>query len=98
MFQTLIGQSYRNLIETVHSPYTRLVYTNSLQVYMRFKNVVDCSQLLQGDPRLIQAQIIEYIISFIFEKKENWVQTQLTRLLPTENSLLPQPRHRRNCP
>jgi site-specific recombinase XerD len=62
MAQTLAGQPYRNFIETVHSPYTRMVYRNSLQLYMRFRKVNDCSQLIQGDPRLIQSQLIEYII------------------------------------
>lgn len=29
---------------------------------MRFRRVNDCSQPIQGDPRLIQSQLIEYII------------------------------------
>lgn len=39
-----------------------MVYRNSLQLYMRFRRVNDCSQPIQGDPRLIQSQLIEYII------------------------------------
>ena len=62
MSQTLAGQPYRNFIETVHSPYTRMVYRNSLQLYMRFRRLNDYSQPIQGDPRLIQSQLIENII------------------------------------
>jgi integrase len=59
----LSGQSYRNFIETVHSPYTRISYRNSLQLYLRHRNVSgSCEELLQGDPRLIQSQIIDYVI------------------------------------
>jgi hypothetical protein len=69
MSQTLAGQPFRNFIETVHSQYTRKVYTNPLQLYMRYRHVDDCSQLLHGDPRLIQSQIIEYIISLRENRK-----------------------------
>lgn len=68
MSQTLTGQPYRNFIETVHSPYTRMVYT-TLQLYMRFRKVNNCSQLLQGDLRLIQSQLIEYIIYLREDRK-----------------------------
>jgi integrase len=65
----LSGQPYRNFIETVHSPFSRAVYSNSLKLYMQYMKVEDCDQLLQGDPRLIQSQLVDYIIYLREEKK-----------------------------
>ena len=36
---------------------------------MLYRNVGECEQLLQGDPRLLQAQLIDYIIFLREEKK-----------------------------
>lgn len=36
---------------------------------MSYRNLSDCEQLLQGDPRLIQAQLIDYIIHLREERK-----------------------------
>ena len=59
----LSGQSYRNFIETLHSPYTRISYRNSLQLYLRHRNINgSCEELLQGEPKLIESQIIDYVI------------------------------------
>ena len=58
----LTGEAYRNFIEAVHSPYTRISYRNSLQLYMEYRKIDDCQQLLEGDPRLIQDQLRDYII------------------------------------
>jgi site-specific recombinase XerD len=58
----LTGQSYRNFIQTVHSPFTWIVYKNSLSLYLRYLNISDCETLLQQDPKLIQSQLIEYVI------------------------------------
>jgi integrase len=64
-----IGQSYRNFIETVHSPFSRAVYKNSLALYMQYRKVENCDQLLEGDPKIMQAQLIDYIISLKEENK-----------------------------
>jgi integrase len=57
-----IGPAYRNFIETVHSPFTRVVYKNSLRIYMQYRKIDDCNQLLEGDPKILQQQLIDYII------------------------------------
>ena len=56
------GQSYRNFIETIHSRFTRTAYKNSLSLYLRHRGVNDCEQLLQVDPKIIQSQLIDYVI------------------------------------
>ncbi|MPZ07678.1 MAG: hypothetical protein GEU26_14890, partial [Nitrososphaeraceae archaeon] len=67
----LKGQAYRNFIETVHSPFSRITYRNSLQLYMQFRQVQDCDQLLAEDPKIIQSQLIDYVISLREENKLN---------------------------
>jgi site-specific recombinase XerD len=57
-----IGPAYRNFIETVHSPFTRVVYKNSLRIYIQYRKIQDCNQLLEGDPKILQQQLIGYII------------------------------------
>jgi integrase len=56
------GKSYRNFIETIHSPFTKYAYRNALLNYMKFKKVENCDLLLEGDPRIIQEQLIDYVI------------------------------------
>jgi integrase len=56
------GQAYRNFIETIHSPETRGAYKNSLSLFLRYKGVDTCKQLLIGDPKMIQSQLIDYVI------------------------------------
>lgn len=36
---------------------------------MQYRKIEDCNQLLQGDPRIIQSQLIKYIIHLIEEGK-----------------------------
>ena len=59
----LTGQSYCNLMEAIDLPFSIILYINLLRLYTEYRKAEDCKQLLQGDPRLIQAQIIDYIIS-----------------------------------
>lgn len=65
----LTGQSYRNFIEAVHSPFSRIIYANYLKLYMQYRKIDDCEQLLRGDLRLIQAQLIDYTIHLREELK-----------------------------
>ena len=65
----LTGQSYRNFIEAIHSPFSRIVYANYLKLYMQYRKIDDCEQLLRGDLRLIQAQLIDYTIHLREELK-----------------------------
>jgi hypothetical protein len=63
------GNSYRNFIEAIHSPATRIVYKDALKHYMSWRKVQGCDQLLEGDIRLIQSQLIDYVIYLRQEKK-----------------------------
>ena len=36
---------------------------------MQFRKIENCDQLLEGDPKIIQSQLIDYIISLREEKK-----------------------------
>ncbi|MGI0001915.1 MAG: hypothetical protein ACRD42_02430, partial [Nitrososphaeraceae archaeon] len=73
----LAGQSYRNFIEAVPSVSSRLVYRNSLQLFMQYREIEDCSLLLKGDFKLIEQQIIDYII---------YLREELKLTKPTINS------------
>lgn len=58
----LSGASYRNFIETIHSPFSRVNYKNSLSLYMQFRKVDNGDSLVTEDPKLIQDSLINYII------------------------------------
>jgi integrase len=77
------GKSYRNFIEAVHSPFTRYVYKNSLKLYMEYRKVENCDQLLEGNPRILQQQIIDYIISLREDNKLN-ATTISSRVAPVK--------------
>ena len=77
----LTGKSYRNFIEAVHSPHTRYSYNNSLSLYLKYKKVDSCDLLLQEDPRLIQQQLIDYII-YLREDLKISSSTINTRVAP----------------
>lgn len=63
------GKSYRNFIQTVHSPFSRTVYKNSLSLYMKYKGVEECDLLLTKDPKIIEGSIIDYIVHLREELK-----------------------------
>jgi site-specific recombinase XerD len=54
--------AYRLFIESLSSPASRIVYRNDLKLYAQYRNVETFNDLLKGDPRLLQSQIIDYII------------------------------------
>jgi integrase len=62
---SLQGNSYHNFINAIKSPATKLVYHNSLKRYLSFKKLTNVDDLLlhASNPRLIEAQIIEYIMT-----------------------------------
>jgi integrase len=62
---SLQGNSYHNFINAIKSPATKLVYHNSLKRYLSFKKLTNVDDLLlhASNPRLIEAQIIDYIMT-----------------------------------
>ena len=56
------GEAYRNFVCSARSVATKNSYTKALRLYMKFKGLTDCEQLLDGDPKLIQSNIIEWLI------------------------------------
>lgn len=61
MSQIQQESAYRNFIESLPSPVSKIVYRNNLKLYARYRNA-EIEKLLEGDPRLLQSQIIDYII------------------------------------
>lgn len=61
---SLPGYSYRIFIQALKSPVTKSAYTFALQKYMNFLNISNPDELLihHENPKVIQSQIIEYII------------------------------------
>ena len=61
---SLPGHSYRILIEGLKSPVTKAVYSYGLQKYMNYLKITNPDDLLihQENPKIIQNQIIEYMI------------------------------------
>ena len=58
----LSGEAYRNFVCSARSVATKNSYTKALRLYMKFKRLTDCEQLLKGEPKLIQSNIIELLI------------------------------------
>lgn len=61
---TLPGNSYRIFIEGLKSPVTKAAYSYALQKYMNYLDIRNPDDLLihQENPKIIQDQIIEYMI------------------------------------
>jgi hypothetical protein len=58
----LSGEAYRNFVCSARSVATKNSYTKALRLYMKFKGLTDCEELLKGEPKLIQSNIIEWLI------------------------------------
>jgi integrase len=58
------GNTYRKFIEGLKSPVTKAAYSYALQKYMNYLNIFNPDDLLiqQENPKIIQDQIIEYMI------------------------------------
>jgi hypothetical protein len=60
----LQGISYRNFIDAIHSPQTKIGYNNALKRYMNHFKMTDVDNLLlNSNSKAIEAQIIDYIMS-----------------------------------
>ena len=61
---TLPGNSYRIFIEGLKSPVTKAAYSYALLKYMNYLNISNPDDLLiqQDNPKIIQDQIVEYMI------------------------------------
>ena len=62
---TLTGNPYHIFIEGLKSPVTKAAYTFALQKYMKYLKIDSPDNLLeyQNNPKFIQKQIIDYLIS-----------------------------------
>src|SRR6476660_8095881 len=58
----LSGEAYRYFVNSARSLATKNSYTKALRLYMKFKGLTDCEQLLKGEPKLIQSNIIDWLI------------------------------------
>ncbi len=54
------GEAYRNFVYSARS--TKNSYTKALRLNMRFKGLAVCEQLLKSEPKLIQSNIIDWLI------------------------------------
>src|SRR5215213_8541911 len=57
------GNAYFNFINSLKSPNTKTTYIQCLKQYMNYHKVKAVDDLLIGDQRLIQSNIIEYLVS-----------------------------------
>jgi hypothetical protein len=61
---TLQGTSYRNFINAIKSPATRRGYIISLKRYLNYLKMTEVNDLLlEQNPKVIESQIIDYIMS-----------------------------------
>jgi hypothetical protein len=72
--------AYDNFVNAIRSPAARQVYVNSLRRYMKHLRVARVDQLLASrDPRFIEAQLIDYIMSL----RENSISHDTIKYLVT---------------
>lgn len=57
------GNAYFNFINSLKSPNTKTTYIQCLKQYMQYRKVKTVDELLIGDHRLLQSNIIEYLVS-----------------------------------
>lgn len=67
--QQIYDNAYRNFIHSLRSPKTRLDYEKSLSYFMAWKKMDSYRALLERAPRLIESDIIDYIIYLKEQKK-----------------------------
>jgi integrase len=59
----LVGRAYQNFINSLSSPDSRQQYVYILKKYMDFLGAKDVDELIKQDPRVIEQQIIDFMIS-----------------------------------
>ena len=57
------GNAYFNFINSLKSPNTKTTYIQCLKQYMQHRKAKTVDELLIGDQRLLQSNIIEYLVS-----------------------------------
>ncbi len=66
------SKPYRNFADSLKSSRTLKTYNFALRLFMSYRRLSDISDLLNGDPKLIESQIIEYIVYLKNEKKVSY--------------------------
>jgi integrase len=59
----LVGRAYQNFVNSLSSPESRKQYTYILKKYMEFLGVKDVDELIKQEPKVVEQQIIDYMIS-----------------------------------
>lgn len=59
----LVGRAYQNFVNSLASQESRQQYVYILKKYMEFVGVKDVDELIKQDPKVIEQQIIDFIIS-----------------------------------
>jgi Phage integrase family. len=57
------GNAHFNFINSLKSPNTKTTYIQCLKQYMQYRKVKTVEELLIGEQRLLQSNIIEYLVS-----------------------------------
>lgn len=57
-----LGEASRNFIHSIKSPQSKILYSLALRDFMKYRNTTRCEELLQGDTKIIQSNIIDYIL------------------------------------
>ena len=63
--QSLPGNNYPGFIDAIKSPASKVVYHNALKRYLNFVKLTNVDDLLlhASTPKIIEAQIIDYIMT-----------------------------------
>ncbi len=72
----LAGEAFDVFVKSLKSEATKAQYTKAIKTYMQFLKVDRITDLLSGDPKMIQARII----SFVVEQKEKGLSTSLIQM------------------
>jgi hypothetical protein len=65
----LSGDYYRNFVNAVRAEQTRNKYVYALKKFMLYTKCEDLDRLVKTEPRLVEAQIIDWIVYLRQEQK-----------------------------